>query len=81
MHMTPEEAVRAAEDLRAKALLPAHVARFCLAKHAWDEPFRRIGAASKSKAFRLLTPMIAQPVLLDEPAGTFGPWWERVDET
>ena len=81
VHMTREEAVRAAGDLRAKALLPAHIARFCLSRHAWDEPFRRISAASEGGAFRLLTPMIGQPVLLDDPADTFGPWWERVDET
>jgi L-ascorbate metabolism protein UlaG (beta-lactamase superfamily) len=80
MHMTPEEAARAAEDLRAKVLLPAHVGRFCLSRHPWDEPFRRIGAASEGKTFRLVTPMIGQPVLLDRPVRTFARWWEHVEE-
>jgi L-ascorbate metabolism protein UlaG (beta-lactamase superfamily) len=81
VHMTPEEAVRAAGDLRAKALLPAHVARFSLSKHPWDEPFQRISTASEDKAFRLLTPMIGQPVMLDGSAAPFGRWWEQVDKT
>jgi L-ascorbate metabolism protein UlaG (beta-lactamase superfamily) len=81
VHMTPEEAVRAAGDLRAKALLPAHVGRFCLSKHPWDEPFKRIVAASEGRSFRLLTPMIGEPAILGGPARPFGPWWERVDET
>ena len=34
IHMTPEEAVRAAEDLGARALLPAHVGKFALSRHA-----------------------------------------------
>ncbi|MDR2786764.1 MAG: MBL fold metallo-hydrolase [Candidatus Accumulibacter sp.] len=80
IHMTPEEAVRAAVDLRAKALLPAHVGRFCLAKHPWDEPFERVVAASEGKPFRLLTPMIGEPILLDGPARLFGHWWKQVEE-
>ncbi|MDR0577203.1 MAG: MBL fold metallo-hydrolase [Candidatus Accumulibacter sp.] len=77
IHMTPEEAARAAGDLRAKALLPAHIGRFCLARHPWDEPFERISAASEGKAFRLATPMIGQPVPLDAAAWSFGPWWRE----
>jgi L-ascorbate metabolism protein UlaG (beta-lactamase superfamily) len=80
VHMTPEEAVRAAGELRTKALLPAHVGRFCLSRHPWDEPFKRISAASEGKAFRLLTPMIGQPALLDGPAQAFARWWECVEE-
>ena len=36
--MTPEEAVLAARDLGARTLLPAHVGRFAIANHPWDEP-------------------------------------------
>ena len=42
IHMTPEEAVKAATDLNAKALLPCHTGRFTIARHPWDEPFIRI---------------------------------------
>jgi L-ascorbate metabolism protein UlaG (beta-lactamase superfamily) len=79
VHMTPEEAVRAAGELRTKALLPAHVGRFCISRHPWDEPFQRISAASEGQPFRLLTPMIGEPVMLDGPARPFVRWWERVE--
>jgi L-ascorbate metabolism protein UlaG (beta-lactamase superfamily) len=75
VHMTPEEAARAAFDLRAMALLPAHIGRFCISRHPWDEPFERIRAASKGKPFRLLTPMIGEPVLLAEKEQAFSSWW------
>jgi len=39
--MTDNALLAAAEILDAKALLPAHVGRFALARHSWDEPFER----------------------------------------
>lgn len=76
IHMTPEQAVQAAEDLGAKALMPAHVGRFTLAKHPWDEPFERISEASAHRAYRLVTPMIGEPVDLASGLGNpFKPWW------
>ena len=77
VHMTPEQAVQAAEDLRAKALTPAHAGRFSISPHDWDDPFKRITVASLGRAFELWTPMIGQPVHLDHRAQAFTPWWER----
>jgi len=76
IHMTPEEAAQAAEDLQAKALLPGHVGKFALARHAWDDPFKRITAASEGRNYRLLTPMIGSPVVLDDRQQHFSRWWE-----
>lgn len=76
IHMTPEEAVQAAEDLRIKTLMPAHVGRFSIACHAWDEPFERITAASRGKTFRLLTPKIGEPFYLDDRERIFPSWWK-----
>ena len=78
VHMTPEEAVQAAEDVRAKALIPAHVGKFSLAYHAWDEPFRRIVAASRGKRFQLVTPEIGEPVEIADSFPAFPHWWERL---
>lgn len=75
IHMTPEEASRAANDLNARALLPAHVGRFALASHPWDDPFRRITLASQDQSYRLLTPRIGEPVVLNNPRQTFDAWW------
>lgn len=77
IHMTPEEAVAAAEDLNAKSMMPAHVAKFTLARHPWDEPFQRIVAAGKAADVALLTPRIGEPIHLSEgEQGQFGNWWQ-----
>jgi L-ascorbate metabolism protein UlaG (beta-lactamase superfamily) len=76
--MMPEEVARVAEELRAKALLPAHGGKFCIANHAWDEPFKRLAEASRGKSYRLLTPKIGEPVKLDDPQQRFPPWWEGI---
>jgi len=75
IHMTPEEAAKAANDLHTRALLPAHVGRFSLAGHSWDDPFTRISAASQGQPYKLVTPIIGEPVLLDNPRQAFSAWW------
>ncbi|MBM9616574.1 MBL fold metallo-hydrolase [Desulfobulbus rhabdoformis] len=75
IHMTPEEAVRAAQDLGAAALIPAHVGRFTIANHPWDEPFERVLAASKDSGLVLKTPQIGEPLDLDVSGEPFTPWW------
>jgi L-ascorbate metabolism protein UlaG (beta-lactamase superfamily) len=77
IHMTPEEAASAADTLKAKAVLPAHVGKFALARHAWDEPFRRIASASTGKRYKLLTPRIGEPIALRDPSHNFARWWEN----
>ncbi len=79
IHMMPEEAVRAAEELKAKSLLPVHAGKFAIANHPWDEPFRRIAEASKGKAVRLLTPKIGEPVRIADDTQAFSSWWEGVE--
>jgi L-ascorbate metabolism protein UlaG (beta-lactamase superfamily) len=76
IHMTPEEASRAAEILNARTLLSGHAGRFSLARHTWDEPFERAVAASAGKRYRLLTPRIGEPIRLDEANQTFPHWWK-----
>jgi L-ascorbate metabolism protein UlaG (beta-lactamase superfamily) len=79
IHMNPEEAMRAAIDLQAKPLLPAHVDRFSLAKHPWDEPFRRITVASEATHLGVLTPKIGEPLYLGGKDQRFSRWWEGID--
>lgn len=78
IHMTPEEAVQAAQDLGAASMMLGHVGRFCIAAHPWDEPFIRTVAASRDKNFRLITPKIGEPVWLDGRQQQFTRWWEEV---
>lgn len=75
VHMNPEQAAQAAEDLQAKVLVPAHAGRFSISPHDWDDPFKRISAASQARAYALWTPEIGRPIDLDGRAQTFPAWW------
>jgi L-ascorbate metabolism protein UlaG (beta-lactamase superfamily) len=77
IHMMPEEVVQAAQDLKAKALLPVHWSKFSLAIHAWDEPMIRIQKEASRKNVALLHPLIGELVYLKEKIQTTA-WWESV---
>lgn len=79
IHMMPEEVALATQELHADTLLPVHAAKFALSTHAWDEPFQRITAASESKTYTLLTPMMGEAVELAKPLPTFSRWWEGIE--
>lgn len=66
IHMMPEEAVQASIDLRAKWMLPVHWGKFALAMHPWDEPIKRVVAKANELNVKVTTPMIGEPVVLDE---------------
>ncbi|XPS82320.1 uncharacterized protein Dvar_03380 [Desulfosarcina variabilis str. Montpellier] len=76
--MTPEEAAQAARDLGARALIPAHVGRFTIANHPWDEPFKRLTEASQDKSYQLLTPKIGEPVMQGDTFSQFYSWWTDI---
>ncbi|GAA4343923.1 MBL fold metallo-hydrolase [Variovorax defluvii] len=76
VHMTPEQAAQAAEELRAHVLMQAHVGRFSIAPHDWDDPFKRIVAASRGHGYALWTPKIGQAMYLDGRTQAFAAWWE-----
>ncbi|MDD2966555.1 MAG: MBL fold metallo-hydrolase [Desulfovibrionaceae bacterium] len=82
IHMMPEETAKAADDLHAKRLLPAHSGKFSIAYHAWDEPYKRLTAASLGKKWQLATPMIGEPLVFDTAqamnAKTAPEWWEHM---
>lgn len=75
VHMNPEDAATAADDLSARALMPAHVGKFSIAYHSWDDPFRRLVEASAGKRWQLVTPQIGQPVGMEELNVAQTPWW------
>lgn len=74
IHMMPEEVVTAAQDLKAKKLLPVHWGKFSLALHAWDEPIQRVTAAAKKQNMPIMTPMIGEKVSLSQEQ-VFTEWW------
>lgn len=74
IHMTPEQAVLAHNDLRGGALLPIHWASFNLARHPWAAPMERLLAAVQSLPGSdrptVLTPAIGRRLLLPGRSAT-----------
>jgi len=77
IHMMPEEVAQAAEDLKAKKLMPVHWAKFSLAQHDWDDSIIRVTKAAKLKNLPLVTPVIGEVVNLNEDK-SYPAWWEKV---
>jgi L-ascorbate metabolism protein UlaG (beta-lactamase superfamily) len=75
IHMMPEETVRAAVDLKAKALLPVHWGKFTLSMHAWDEPVKRILQKAAELNMPVHTPKIGEPVAITSFRSSTK-WWE-----
>ncbi|MCU7548356.1 MBL fold metallo-hydrolase [Chitinophagaceae bacterium LB-8] len=74
IHMMPEEAVQACIDLRAAMLFPVHWGKFALSTHSWNEPIIRVAKAALEKKVAFTTPMIGEPIIINEhyPHAT---WW------
>jgi len=77
IHMSAEDAVRAARDVRARRLFPEHWGTFNLAFHAWDEPIRRTLAAARELGIEVVTPRVGEIVDADAPFASSA-WWESV---
>lgn len=78
VHCHPDEVAQAAEELGTRNMIPVHHSKFSLAKHAWDEPIRRISEYSKNRNYRLATPMIGEVVELNNDQQPFKQWWKDV---
>jgi len=77
IHMTPEEAVQAAIDLKAKRLLPVHWSKFALANHAWRDPAIRVHQEAERRQVPLLHPLIGEVVPLQKTSAPVS-WWEAI---
>lgn len=78
IHNLPEDVLRAAQDLRARRILPVHSSKFALANHAWDEPLAKLSELNRSYHFDLVTPRIGEAVDLDNTDQQFDQWWVGV---
>lgn len=75
IHMLPDEVLKASQDLKARRILPGHSSKFKLAHHPWDEPLVKITELNKTLGIPLVTPMIGEPVYLDDEKQVFKQWW------
>jgi L-ascorbate metabolism protein UlaG (beta-lactamase superfamily) len=56
VHMNPEEAVRAHQDLDGGTLVPIHWCTFRLAPHRWNEPVERLLTAAQTAGVAVAVP-------------------------
>lgn len=77
IHMTPEEGIQAALDLKTRMLMPIHWAKFSLALHAWDDSIKRSVKEAKLRDVKITTPQIGEPVILNSSYPQTA-WWEKV---
>lgn len=77
IHSMPEELITEGADLKAKVIMPIHWAKFALAVHDWNEPAVRFVAAAEKAGVAYTTPLIGEPVVLDEyyPKNN---WWVNI---
>jgi len=73
-HLGPEQAVRAHQLVRGKAMLPIHWGLFDLAYHSWTEPMERVLRAASARSVAVLAPRPGQSVEPEAPP-TFERWW------
>lgn len=81
IHMFPEQVVTAAQDLRAKTLLPVHWGKFALAYHAWNEPIGRVTKCAAEQQLDITTPKIGEPVVIGAASYPHTVWWESGTKT
>jgi L-ascorbate metabolism protein UlaG (beta-lactamase superfamily) len=74
IHMDPEEAVRAAQDLHAAVMQPVHWGTFNLAYHAWNEPAERAWVAAEQSGVRIVFPRPGEWMEPSAPAEVVA-WW------
>lgn len=67
IHMDPESAVRANQDLGGGIMLPVHWATFNLSYHAWDEPILRTLRAAATGGVQVVTPRVGEVVEVGQP--------------
>ncbi len=76
IHLGPDNAVRAAADLRAKVLMPIHWGLFNLAFHAWYQPPERVTDIAEAAGLPLWMPEPGVPAEFTGQ-GMNSLWWRR----
>jgi len=75
IHMTPDQVLKAAKDLKAKQIFPVHSGKFSLSNHPWNEPLKMLTELNKNSNFSLVTPKIGEVVDIADTNQSFEQWW------
>ena len=76
IHLFPDESVRAAQDAKAKVLMPVHWGSFNLSDHDWKEPVECFVEECAKATIPFQTPQIGEIFLPSKTSNTH-PWWEK----
>lgn len=76
IHINPEEAVNAHQELRGKLIVPIHWGTFDLGYHSWYEPADRLVEASAAGKIKIATPRIGELVRVGNHKNSL--WWKKV---
>jgi L-ascorbate metabolism protein UlaG (beta-lactamase superfamily) len=79
IHSSPDQVVKAAQDLKAKRFFPVHNSKFPLANHDWDDPLKKVTHFNAASGIPLVTPRIGEIVLLKDTTQRFSPWWLKCE--
>lgn len=79
IHTMPDELPLAARDLKAKRVIAGHSSKFVLARHPWDEPLILANQKAQAGKLPLITPMIGEPVFLNDTTQKFTVWWQGIN--
>jgi L-ascorbate metabolism protein UlaG (beta-lactamase superfamily) len=79
IHLGPENALIALDELGGGAFLPVHWGTFNLAIHAWDQPAETLIELAPKRGAHLVMPRLGEAI---EPAraGAVEPWWRAIAE-
>ncbi|NRF65936.1 MBL fold metallo-hydrolase [Aquincola sp. S2] len=77
VHMSPEETVRAFQDVKARTLYLVHNSTFDLAFHPWREPLERVAQLAEQQGLALATPEIGEVLTLGRPREN-KLWWRSL---
>lgn len=73
VHMSPEESVQAAIDVKSQKAMPIHWGKFNLSIHAWNEPPTRFLKAAELKKLQTVIPQIGKTFSINE--SPLENWW------
>ena len=75
IHLMPNDLVQVIKELDPGQVMTVHHSKFALARHPWYEPLENISRAAQENGFPLLTPLIGEPVWLNDSTQQFQKWW------
>ncbi|HEY1116010.1 MAG TPA: MBL fold metallo-hydrolase [Chitinophagaceae bacterium] len=78
IHLGPEAAIQAHQDLKGRVLLPTHWGTFSLAFHSWTEPVERIEWEAVQQGVALLLPAPGETCTVGSE-GYNSRWWEAYE--